>query len=136
MGADTRDCRVWLSITAVNVNMRLFPPSVADKIAQRDADGIIVNCAESGKSRTKMIHADFKVPDDLILVSHIPDVYVEKFLRVNNSTTDTHLPGLINISVKAASVRVARRPLFIEYAGNVFINGRHWRSGVVLRGRC
>ncbi len=59
--------RVWLSITAVNVNMRLFPRGVADKIAQRDADSIVVNSALSQEEQDEDDpYADFKVPDDLM----------------------------------------------------------------------
>lgn len=59
--------RVWLSITAVNVNMRLFPRASPIKIAQRDADSIIVNSALSQEEQDEDDpYADFKVPDDLM----------------------------------------------------------------------
>ncbi len=45
----------------------IIPASVADKIAQRDADSIIVNSALSQEEQDEDDpYADFKVPDDLM----------------------------------------------------------------------
>lgn len=45
----------------------IIPASVADKIAQRDADSIVVNSALSQEAQDEDDpYADFKVPDDLM----------------------------------------------------------------------
>lgn len=45
----------------------IIPASVADKIAQRDADSIVVNSALSQEEQDEDDpYADFKVPDDLM----------------------------------------------------------------------
>lgn len=45
----------------------IIPASVADKIAQRDADSIVVNSALSQEEQEEDDpYADFKVPDDLM----------------------------------------------------------------------
>lgn len=45
----------------------IIPASVADKIAQRDANSIVLNSALSQKEQDEEDpYADFKVPDDLM----------------------------------------------------------------------
>jgi len=45
----------------------IIPPSVADKIAQRDANSIVLNSALSQEAQDEDDpYADFKVPDDLM----------------------------------------------------------------------
>jgi len=45
----------------------IIPASVADKIAQRDADSIVLNSALSQEAQDEDDpYADFKVPDDLM----------------------------------------------------------------------
>ena len=45
----------------------IIPASVADKIAQRDADSIVLNSALSQEEQDEDDpYADFKVPDDLM----------------------------------------------------------------------
>lgn len=45
----------------------IIPASVADKIAQRDADSIVLNSALSQEEQDEEDpYADFKVPDDLM----------------------------------------------------------------------
>ncbi|WP_312979313.1 DUF2058 domain-containing protein [Atlantibacter sp.] len=49
------------------VDYAIIPASVADKIAQRDADSIVVNSALSQEAQDEDDpYADFKVPDDLM----------------------------------------------------------------------
>ncbi|STP21687.1 nucleoprotein/polynucleotide-associated enzyme [Escherichia coli] len=48
----------------------IIPASVADKIAQRDASSIVLHSALSAEEQDEDDpYADFKVPDDLIVVN-------------------------------------------------------------------
>ncbi len=57
------DCASVINNNPVNVNMRLFIPRASRKIAQRDADSIIVNSALGQEEQDEDDpYADFKFP--------------------------------------------------------------------------